>query len=116
MPDVDIPNEVASKNFLNQGSSGTSATLFTPATSGLFRVAVYFSWNNTAGGSASLTVNWTDEHSFSNSQGIGIASPYGQGQVIMRVASSSNISLSVSGVAFSPGTTGYDVYATVEQL
>jgi len=109
MPDVDIPNEVASRSFINQTGNIAATVLFTPSAAGLFRLSVYINGSPVVS-SVTVTFTWTDDVG-AQSLALGFGGSFLQDVAMLRVASGSiSVSASQSG-----GTT-YSLFVTVEQL
>jgi hypothetical protein len=114
MPDVDIPNEVASTSFLNQTTALSSTTLFTPSAAGNFRVSIYTSAASNP--NVTVTVSWTDAANGANSVQFTqistiTSSKNNYGIAFLRSAASSAIQISAT-----LPTVSYDLFSVVEQL
>jgi len=118
MPDVDIPNQVASQSFLNQTGNLATTTLFTPASAGNFRVAVYGDTvpNGGAVSNPVVTISWTDENQAQSMQiTLALAGAtqhlFTQEQIFFHSVASA-ITVAVSD----PNSVGYNLFVSVEQL
>lgn len=114
MPDVDIPNEVASQSFTSQTTALAATTVFTPSAVGLFRVSMYTNAASNPG--VTITVSWTDPVFGANSVQFPQVSTINNsannyGSAFLRVSANSNIQVSASA----PSVT-YNLYVVVEQL
>lgn len=109
MPDVDIPNEVASKSFVNQTGNIAATTIFTPSAAGLFRFSFYIEGSPVVS-TVNLTLAWTDDFG-AQSLSVGFGGNFIGDTLPIRIASGS-LSLSAS----QSGGTTYSVYIAVEQL
>lgn len=117
MPDIDLPNTVATKTFLAQTSSLVNAVVFTPTVAGLFRVSGYLEASSGTVGPA-VTINWTDDNRSQTGGAVisQITAGFqwnGGSPVTIRVAANTNILVSVS---LGSGTLTYDLYVVVEQM
>jgi hypothetical protein len=112
MPDIDIPNRVASQSFLNQTGNLASTILFSPAAAGNFRVSVYAELK--AGSTAVVTITflWTDDDGAQTlALSLGVPGGYSHDTIFIRSASGSiSVSASQSG-----GST-YSLYTAVEEM
>lgn len=105
-----VPNIVASGSLTSQTSDLVGHTLFTPSSTGLFRISLYM--NGTTGLGVDPAVSFTDE---TGSRGIGagtLSAPLGY-VFVVRCLSGDAISFSTNSGG---GTLNYGVYYTVEQL
>lgn len=115
MPDIDIPNVVASTSFVGKTGAISATTLYTPGTAGLFRVSVYVTAPAQSQVGPSITLAWSDPN---GAQSVAFTIPISgvsPSQLsftqLMEVASGS-ISLS----ATDPNGDTYSVYVAVETL
>ena len=109
-----IPQSVG---LTNQTAAIPSTTLFHVGGSGLYRVTVYMTSNNTAGGTITGGLAWTDG-SGAQTASTGTVSPtqqYASQTVVMHVIGGNDITYNIqfSGVS---GTPNYGVFYTVEVL
>src|SRR5437879_3015062 len=118
---AEVPTIVASFQSLNQQSVLPSATVFTPTSDGVFRIAVYldFSPANVGGGmnSVSFAVRYTDD--FSNQvipaqRQSNASSGFYAGEQLVKLKAGQPVTVSVDSLGSQPTT--YNLYVTVEDL
>lgn len=117
MPDVDLPNVVATKTFLNQTASLVLADVFTPTVAGLFRVSGYLE-ESSGGVGLTAVVKWTDDNRAQTAGGVltqMMASLQWSSGAPVTLRSAANQSISVS-VDIGTNTVTYSLYVVVEQM
>ena len=109
-----VPNIVYEQEFVAENSSLGQLTIFTPLSSGLFRVSYYAKVVNGSGSALDLNVGWTDDSS-NRGQGdtVGIGN-FLEHSYIIRVISSTDITISAN--KNSSGFINYDLFVRVEEL
>lgn len=121
---IDVPSVVANGSYSQtsdpapSGGSLAKTAIFTPSVSGLFRVSTYTTVEQVHGGSAAVSVYWTDEieSTFVNNPAAQYLSPVSSSALIHAVAGDAiSISVSASGSP-NPNPALYTVYWVVEQI
>ncbi len=114
-PCASFPCIVASVSLINQTESVYQVPIYTPPTSGLFRVVYYEESSGSGIGFWNFTWNWTDDlktETFGPYE-LYPGDYFNDGIWGMRVLAGTPITYTVTRVV---GTGSYSLYATVEQL
>ena len=108
-------------NVQNTGQTGdiTTTIIFTPTTTGFFRVSVYMICTTAGGGTLSCTVGWTDEvgaKTISPSASVDLSSTSNgsTGEAFIK-ANVADITFSTA-IAGKTGSPQYAIYIVLEQL
>jgi hypothetical protein len=111
-----LPCEVASVTLTAQTAAIPPTVIFTPTTSGLYRVSAYLSTSPTAGSVWKYALTWSDDEKARNSgpQPVGPGT-FGAFSATVQSAAGKAISYSVGAGANPTGST-FNLVITVEQL
>jgi hypothetical protein len=112
-----LPCEVASVNLTAQTAAIPPTIIFTPTTSGLYRISAYLSTSATTGSVWKYAVTWTDDEKARNSGAMPVGpGAFGAFSATVQSVGGKAISYSVgAGAGNSPAST-FNLVITVEQL